>query len=459
MKNSLAFVKWLLLPLIILSATHLSTAKRTQAMSQAHGLDHLLTQLSHWRKHQPIIEYNTVLAWILCFIAASVSSAGGIGGGSLYLPILNLVAGLDLKSATSYTALMVTTGSFSNVLYNILFASAGPRGNSLINYDICLLLEPCMLLGVSIGVLCNLMFPDWLITVLFAAFLACSTYKTCTSGFKRWKLETEEVRRGEASRLEGAGGEEDEKGMEEPLLGRGAEDGVLRIPWKDVAVLILIWLSFCVLHVLLGYDNGKGVINVRPCGVAYWLITLSQIPLAIAFTTYILHDMKKKKSQYQSRQQINGKGAVADAGIEALPIVVFPPAALLTGVFSGIFGIGGGLVINPMLLQIGLPPQNTAATTIFMVLFSASMSTVQYVILGMKGIYQATIYAMVCFVASAIGLAILERAVEKSGRVSLIVFMVSMVMALSLVSITFFGGIDAWKQYTSGSFMGFKPLC
>ncbi|KAG1368243.1 sulfite exporter TauE/SafE family protein 5 [Cocos nucifera] len=375
-------------------------------MSQAHGLDHLLTQFS---QHQPRVEYNTVLAWILCFIAASVSSAGGVGGGSLYLPILNLVAGLDLKSATSYTALMVTTGSFSNVLYNIFFRSPGPGGKSLINYDICLLLEPCMLLGVSIGVLCNLMFPDWLITVLFAAFLACSTYKTCASGFKRWKLETEEVRRGEASRLEGAGGEEDEKGMEEPLLGRGGEGGGLGIPWKDVVVLILIWLSFCVFHVLLGDDNGKGT--------------------------------------------------AAEARIEALPMFVFPPAALFTGVFSGIFGIGGGLVVNPMLLQIGLPPQNTAATTIFMVLFSASMSTVQHVILGMKGIYQATIYAMVCFVASAIGLAILERAVEKSGRVSLIVFMVSMVMALSLVSITFFGGIDAWRQYTGGSCIGFKPLC
>lgn len=113
-----------------------------------------------------------------------------------------------------------------------------------------------MLLGVSIGVLCNLMFPEWLITVLFVAFLACFTYKTCTSGFKRWKLETEELRRGEASRLESDGGDEDEKGMEEPLLG-GGETGGQRIPWKDVVVLILIWLSFCVLHVLLGDENGK----------------------------------------------------------------------------------------------------------------------------------------------------------------------------------------------------------
>lgn len=114
-----------------------------------------------------------------------------------------------------------------------------------------------MLLGVSIGVVCNLMFPEWLITALFAAFLASSTFKTCSAGFKYWRLETEEARRGEAFRLERVGNEVDEKGMEEPLLG-GREEGGLRVPWKDLAVLLTIWLCFFALHVLLG-DKARKV--------------------------------------------------------------------------------------------------------------------------------------------------------------------------------------------------------
>lgn len=94
-----------------------------------------------------------------------------------------------------------------------------------------------------------------------------------------------------------------------------------------------------------------------------------------------------------------------------------------------------------------------------MVLFSVSMSTVQYIILGTTKIDEAAIYAMLCFVASVVGMVIMERAIAKSGRVSLVVFLVSALMALSTVVITLFGAIDAWKQISNGEYMGFRQLC
>lgn len=174
-------------------------------------------------------------------------------------------------------------------------------------------------------------------------------------------------------------------------------------------------------------------------------------------------------------------------GISTQPKFIFPVAALLSGIVGGLLGIGGGLLINPVLLQIGVPPQvphlfnqfpnfkkqkrsysllmfqlkfqTTAATTCFMVLFSSSMSSAQYLILGMKGVKQALVYAQLCIVGSALGLIMMERVVIKSGRASLIVFMVSIVMALSTISITSFGAIDVWSDYTDGKNMGFKLPC
>ncbi len=84
---------------------------------------------------------------------------------------------------------------------------------------------------------------------------------------------------------------------------------------------------------------------------------------------------------------------------------------------------------------------------------------VQYIILGMDGISQALIYATICLVASVFGLVIMERAIRQSGRVSLIVFLVGGVMALSTLIITSFGAVDVWKEYTSGEYMGFKLPC
>uniref|UniRef100_A0A453FPZ5 Uncharacterized protein n=1 Tax=Aegilops tauschii subsp. strangulata TaxID=200361 RepID=A0A453FPZ5_AEGTS len=103
--------------------------------------------------------------------------------------------------------------------------------------------------------------------------------------------------------------------------------------------------------------------------------------------------------------------------------------------------------------------QTAAATSSFMVLFCASMSMVQFILLGMDGIGEASVYAGICFFASIAGVVLIERVVRKSGRVSMIVFLVTAIMALSTVIVTCFGALDVWTQYTGGAYMGFKLPC
>uniref|UniRef100_A0A6N2KY81 Sulfite exporter TauE/SafE family protein n=1 Tax=Salix viminalis TaxID=40686 RepID=A0A6N2KY81_SALVM len=99
-----------------------------------------------------------VLAGVFCFIAASISSAGGIGGGGLYIPILTIVVGFDLKTASSSSVFMVTGGTITNVMRNLCTRSDKFGGKILVDYDISLLSEPCVLLGVTVGVIVILFF-------------------------------------------------------------------------------------------------------------------------------------------------------------------------------------------------------------------------------------------------------------------------------------------------------------
>lgn len=71
----------------------------------------------------------------------------------------------------------------------------------------------------------------------------------------------------------------------------------------------------------------------------------------------------------------------------------------------------------------------------------------------------AIVFATICFVASLIGLVVVHKAIQRYGRASLIVFSVSIVMALSTVFMTSYGALDAWKNYISGKYMGFKLPC
>jgi len=38
-------------------------------------------------------------------------------------------------------------------------------------------------------------------------------------------------------------------------------------------------------------------------------------------------------------------------------ILLFPSMALLAGILGGVFGIGGGMLISPLLLQVGIKPE------------------------------------------------------------------------------------------------------
>ena len=253
-----------LFPLVVaaVAVSFLSAAAASNTTTSS--LQSLLAEASQWREthlRDPSshpgggaahvgVRPNTVVAWALSFLAASVSSAGGVGGGSLFLPILNLVAGLSLKRATAYSSFMVTGGADSNVLYNLACTGmAGRGGGRLIDYDIALLFQPCLLLGVSIGVVCNVVFPECLITALFSLFLAFATFKTYGAGVRRWRAETAELGRMPPDAVSGAA-------AEEALLGRNASGG-RRCQWVDLAVLITVWLCFFVMHLFIGGEGAK----------------------------------------------------------------------------------------------------------------------------------------------------------------------------------------------------------
>ncbi|KAK2990994.1 hypothetical protein RJ640_005476 [Escallonia rubra] len=414
-----------------------------------------MTLQSRIQDTQLKFEATTVIAGVLCFLAATISSAGGIGGGGLFIPILTIVAGLDLKTASSFSAFMVTGGSVANVVYFMFITSPKYGGKALIDYDIALLSQPFMLLGVSIGVVCNIVFPEWLITILFATFLGWSSFKTCRSGVWYWKLESEEVRRNGLAVDETCDGRREvSKGAKEPLLsGRGQVN--LAVPWMKLVVLVMIWFAFFLLYLLRGNRYGQGIVTLEPCGVGYWILSSIQLPLAIIFTTWILNRREERPLDQACYQQ----GTDFQSSRAPSSKLIYPVMALLTGLLGGVFGIGGGMLISPLLLQVGIAPEVTAATCSFMVFSSSTMSAFQYLMFGMEDTSTALVFSFICFAASLIGLLVVQRAIGKHGRASLIVFSVGLVLVLSTLLITSFGALDVWMDYRSGRNMGFKLPC
>lgn len=446
---------------------------------------------------------RTATATVLTVAAASFSSVGGIGGGGLFVPILTLVLDFESRTAAALSAFMILGGSFANVMFCIPQRHPTIDHKPLIDYDAALLLQPNILLGVSLGVTFNVIFPEWLITSLLASFLSFIAFASCKTAVRYWQAETllyqnDMGRRIIANTMNGCTLEEemptengfgnpsesivtvttspngdahDElckdkivqvsssipfqdsgKGLQEPLLNAKRPQCSI-VPLKQLAVLMLVWISFYLVYIFRGSEDGeRSCLHIQICGLVYWLVSGLQIPLDFAFTIWMIH-LHRNSNQKDSDQQVASKAATGRA------IFTFPVISLLAGVLGGMLGVGSGMLLNIFLLQTGMPPQVTAATCAFMVFFSSSMSVAQYLLLGLAPLEYALYFSIICFISASLGVVIIQRAITRLGRLSLIIFSVSTVLGISTILMTYFGVLKVWSQYKNGDYMGFSAPC
>lgn len=65
----------------------------------------------------------------------------------------------------------------------MLYSKRHPqRDTPVIDYNAAIVLQPMLLLGTTLGVILNRIFPEWLILLLLTLTLILTTYKTLLKG-------------------------------------------------------------------------------------------------------------------------------------------------------------------------------------------------------------------------------------------------------------------------------------
>lgn len=118
------------------------------------------------------------------------------------------------------------------------------------------------------------------------------------------------------------------------------------------------------------------------------------------------------------------------AGLDesARGIVVLVAVGLLVGVLSGMFGIGGGTVIVPALVWLGLSQRNAAATSMLAIVPTSISGVVSYATGGHVDWLAAVLLFCGMFVGGQIGSWLLSRLPELALRWIFVVFLVFVVV-------------------------------
>ncbi|KAI3977455.1 hypothetical protein MKX01_000368 [Papaver californicum] len=362
---------------------------------------------------------------------------GGIGAGGIFVPMLTLIVGFDAKSAALISKCMIVGLTVSTVCYNL--KRRHPTIDApMIGYNLALLIQPMLMLGISIGVTFSVIFADWMLTVLLIFFskLSTSTMAFCR-GVQQWKKETLLMKEA-ANRLEVDRSQEvllKKPLLSSPSLNVLGEDNeevpiLENIKWREFGLIVFVWVAFLVLQI--------AKINTVICSAWYWILNLMQL----------IHG-KDGNCLYRSR----------GTNFKVHQLITYCFFGVLAGMVGGLLGLGGGFILGPLFLEMGIPPQVSRSTAIFAMTFSASMAVVEYYLLHRFPVPCAVYFMGVAVFAALVGQHVVRKLIKFLGRTSLIIFILAFTIFVSAILLGGTGIANIIVKIRQKEYMGFENLC
>lgn len=300
------------------------------------------------------------------------------------------------------------------------------------------------LLGVIFGVLLNLLLPEVFITVFLVALLSFNSFRTLRKGRQWWRKETaameKEAAKGKdtemvkhncadmegddtnalrrlseskpssAAELEDVPLDESKEGVEVSVGEVPERSPELQKLYDDAAVQFPAWsyriiLSMTGFTILYAYVKAFQI-DICDAKIAYWLWYFSPVPvlgLAMFYIAYLLNQT------WQERVKHGYHFLDTDVQFSVEQIKKFPLVALLAGLAAGMLGIGGGMVIGPLFIEIGMEPQVGTSSCAFMILWTATSGVVQYYFANALGWKFALYFMCVGFISGQVGQRLLNK--------------------------------------------------
>lgn len=382
------------------------------------------------------------------------------------VPLLILVFGFSPKHAIPLSNFCIVGSSITNMWMNL--DKRHPLvDRPLVDWDLILVMEPLTMAGAVVGAFVSKVMPDWILVSSLVVLLAFTTKTTLAKGFSQFKKETkhfEDLARSEISKalhndeetsereglLAGAdtdtntikdatshsrderdpekqNPQETEEGRALAVL-REAERGT---PIDKVVILTTMVVVVIVLNLLKGgggnFPNLLGIV----CGsFYYWVLTALVFVWVLSISFWMRAKLIKK---WQLKTLLKYKYTDGDVEWNPKNTLIYPCVCFFAGFTAGLFGIGGGIVKGPLMLQMGVHPLVASGTCAVMIMFTSVAATTMFMAFGTLTWDYAWYLFIIGLLATVVGQFGVGYLVEKYKRASLVSLSIGAVVAISTV--------------------------
>ncbi|XP_026409598.1 sulfite exporter TauE/SafE family protein 3-like isoform X1 [Papaver somniferum] len=435
-----------------------------------------------------VFGWRIIVGSIIGFLGGALGSIGGGGGGGIFVPMLIHIIGFDPKSSAPISKCMGTGGALATVYYN-LKRRHPTLDMPIMDYNLALLIQPMLMLGISIGVSLRLVFPDWIVTILLFILVIGPLTLAILNGRATWKKETILKKDGVKCLEYGTAGEESgnksvsssascgtstktnsvvpffanerigSEGMDQnsfpscPSNGSEKEANPskqVEVPifknsyWREIVYLVFIWVAFLLLQIAKS--------QTTTCSVLYWVLSSMQIPISVGGSLY------QAVNLYKGVKVIPSMG-VRGTAFKKHQLILYCLIGLLAGMVGELLRLGAGFILVPFFLELGIVPQVSSATSTFVVTFSASMSAIEFYYLRPFPIPYALYFLAVAGIGGFVGQIVGRKMVTLFRRPSIIIFVVVFTISVTVILLGGIGIANMTEKIELKPYLGFQNLC
>lgn len=373
-------------------------------------LNYCILNECHHKRYFPPTQKELVGS-LMIFFASALTNAAGIGGGGMMAPITSFFLKFTHYESVFIAKLMILSGSITALLLGI--RKRRPyKEKSAIEFNLVILLVPINLFGTTLGVIIDQFLPTimtYLLLSLFIGFNFVRTFLILVDMYR--KEEADQAMKDTEADL--AAISKSETARFKNLINYELKKDLWIFPFHKMVYSYISLVILIMMTLLKGSKSIKSIIGIEHNSFNYWLIELTLVPITLGITFIVAKNIKR---EHKYRKSIGYQFHPSDINWNQKTITNFCVVGLVTGLIAGMLGIGGGLILVPLLLSIGVDPIVATSTSTTVVIFESSSVTIQYIVLGKVNADYALICSLVSATGSFVGTTIVQQFAQKTGK-------------------------------------------
>jgi uncharacterized membrane protein YfcA len=443
-------------------------------------------------QHKPLVPFDAPLdagGIVVLLVGAMLAASAGIGGGEFYVPVLFLLMRFSIGEAIPLSSTLVLGLGLSNVV--MLARQRHPyRDRPLIDVWLGAIFVPFLLIGTVVGILINNTVPSWFVLLVLFILMVVAITRSGVLARRLWLKETERAKRVETElaavesaaggTLERAGSKrkqrialEQERSESEraAVSGLEASPSVQRLNAMaldylmvkesrvKIGAVVVIATSLVIVAIsswLKGTNRDTSVLGTAPCSPVYWAVQFAPLIVLVAIWFVIARKLVHEQSM---KETVPTYSAVEGDIAWRWPIAFGVAAAsFFVGFITALVGVGGGVVLGPLFIELGVLPEVAAAVSSVISMCGGLSSVIQFAANDRIELGYGLLFLGVGIVGSLVGTNVTRRLVDRLDKSAVIVVVLVVMLAVSLVLVIATGVLVLTETASSESF-AFRGVC